>query len=130
MKKVLFILMGIIFFLHLCTGAVYISKKHEGDLKIQKIKRYNSFYLLEGLRNDSIFRIIAVINDSPKKEEKIKKGKTYCLKLVRAFPPPNFMSINEVRYFEYDGIKIKLNKKYHHSVYYVKNLNGLFFIEQ
>lgn len=125
MKQKLFILLGFLF----CISSICSLEQQTNNFRVEKIKKHKSFYLLEASRNDSLFKIIAIINESPKETQKIRKGKMCDLELTRAFPSSDFVSYNEISYFVFDNVKIKLDKKHHQSVYYAKNLNGLFLIK-
>jgi|SRR5690606_10642031 len=86
-----------------------------GRLKVSKITKLNSVYVIEAVRNDSIFTIIF-----PKKDgmiDKIKKGHVYGFELRKIYPKEKFISIMEVDYYRIGSYRIKLNERNHWSIY-------------
>lgn len=92
-----------------------INVVNNGDLKVSKITKLNSVYVIEANRNDSIFTIIyprvGGVNDE------IKKGHSYRFEIKKIYPKETFSSIMEVDYYQIGNYRIKLNERNHWSIY-------------
>lgn len=92
-----------------------IKVVNNGDLKVSKIIRLNSVYVIEANRNDSIFTIIyprvGGVNDE------IKKDHSYGFEIKKIYPKETFSSVMEVDYYQIGNYRIKLNERNHWSIY-------------
>lgn len=123
MKRFIFILL-IAIFIFSCKAKqtmVLTDRKFE----IVNIKNNKKVFVIYAKKNDSIFTILSIKQDCKIKSNQIKKGERYHLNLKRIYPPDNFISYNEIDYYNYQGIKIKLDKKNHRTIYVSKDLNGI-----
>jgi len=100
--------------------------------KIKKIKNERSFYTINAVRNDSIFKIISysdtlVVSNC----EKIEAGNEYVLELKKIFPTDSLLgktvapNLGIKRYVVDNGKSVLLEKRFHNKIYTALNLNGL-----
>ncbi|GAA4142757.1 hypothetical protein GCM10022216_24010 [Sphingobacterium kyonggiense] len=92
-----------------------IKVVNKGNLKVSKITKLNSVYVIEANRNDSIFTIIYPLVEGVNGE--IKKGHSYGFEIKLIFPKENFISFMEVDYYQIGNYRIKLNERNHWSIY-------------
>lgn len=115
-----------------CKQSQNIISTSDNQFQIKKIKEEKFAYIIDAVKNDSIFKIISDKKDPNLLDcKKIKKGKYYDLKLNQIFPikEANGSYYSMVKEFEHKGIVIKIDRKFHSTVYSVVNLNGICIVE-
>lgn len=115
-----------------CKQSKSIITTSNNQFEVKKIKEAKFAYIIDVSRNDSTFKIISDKKDTEFLNcKKIKKGKYYDLRLNQIFPikDANGSYYSMVKEFEYKGIIIQIDKKFHSTVYYVVNLNGICIVE-
>jgi len=85
------------------------------SLKVIKLSKLNSVYIINATRNDSVFTIVYPFNE--KFPLRIKKGIMWKFQLKRIYPEKNFASFLKVREYQIGKSKIKLSKRNHWSIY-------------
>lgn len=112
-----------------CTTTTNIRNlKMVGLYKVTKIKSDKNVYIIEASRNDSIFKILSEKNLKREEEcNKIKKNYHYNFTLKKLFPLDNSSGslVSMVEKYEYNGTIVKIERKYHSSIYMAPNLKGL-----
>lgn len=94
-----------------------IKVVNNGNLKVSKITKLNSVYVIEAARNDSIFTVIYPRVGGMNDNDEIKKGHAYGFELKKIYPKENFISVIEVDYYQIGNYRIKLNERNHWSIY-------------
>lgn len=96
--------------------------------KVISIKNDKSIFIIEAIRNDSIFKILSDKGlEKNKKCNYIKKNSYYNFHLKKLFPLENASGslVSMVNKFRYKETLIKIERKYHSSLYLASNLEGL-----
>ena len=95
--------------------------------KIKETYNHEFFDIIYAQKNDSIFKIISIRNDTVTQNLKpLEVGKKYQLDLIRIYPDYN----NEkTKIGAKDSCLMGIEKKSHFSLYSATNLNGLYLSE-
>ena len=116
-----------------CSSAREINNPHinngiTSQVKIKKIKKHENDYIIYATRNDSIFKIVSNVNNMNASDmAKIKVGKSYNLDLKRFYPNDSLKGKHlDFNYEMARVFDIGIEKKCHYSLYYAKNLKGLY----
>lgn len=109
------------------TSGSFHSKDYYHVSKIKKIK---DFYVIELMRNDSVFTALSLVNGT-EIGKKIRKGNNYTLSLKKIFPAERRIAYDGKTSapFVFRNVKIKRNIRNHWSVYIITNMSGVFLME-
>jgi len=97
---------------------------------IKKIDKEKDIYVIEAIRNDSLFKIVTdkkIVENC----QKLKSGNLYKLKLNQIFPikDANGSYYSMVKTFRHKSYVFKVDRKFHSTVYSAINLEGLCIVE-
>jgi len=126
---------SIILFIIICLSCsqtkhiLSVDKNRENNMmyKIKETYNHEFFDIIYAQKNDSIFKIISIRNDTVTQNLKpLEVGKKYQLDLIRIYPDYN----NEkTKIGAKDSCLMGIEKKSHFSLYSATNLNGLYLSE-
>lgn len=133
MKKILFYIAVLL--LIACSSTRDISnhnvnRENASQFNIRKIKRIKNIYVIYATRNDSIFKILAGGENTESIDyhrEKIRTGKYYSIDIEKLYPHDSIGGESAMlKLWIATSSGIKLEEKSHYSLYFAKNLNGLY----
>lgn len=125
---------------------LYGAETGDSLFLIRKIKSDANYFIIEAIKNDSLFLILSQKTTSEEdsifnKYQIIKKNKYYRFELSKKRTKPgvllgiiNYLHVKNGRKSKpFNGFidgktKIKYKKKYHYKIYETKNLVGLYYV--
>ncbi len=130
----------LLFFLVYSSLHAYCIEETDTLFKITKIKTKGDYYVIQAVRNDSLFKIISkkIQIDKPNLEL-LKKGEYYYFdfgnannKIAKEKTDPlsgiaNYSDVKNKSVFIDGDTKIRFTKRFHYRLYTTKNLIGLFY---
>lgn len=131
MRKILFFIAAMLFIACSSTRDISnnnVNKEIASQFKIKKIKWFRNQFIIYASRNDSTFKIVTDVKNTTVSDcDEIRVGKSYNLDLVKYYPHDSLFGMPVmpnlgIKYVNY----IEVEEKCHYSLYYAKNLNGLY----
>ncbi len=131
MRKLLFYIAAVLFIACSSTRDISnnnVNKEIASQFKIKKIKWFRNQFIIYATRNDSTFKIVSNIkHTSVSDSDEIRVGKYYSLDLEKYYPRDSLFGMSVmpnlgIKYVNY----IEVEEKCHYSLYYAKNMNGLY----
>ncbi len=93
--------------------------------KIKHIDNNDFVYIIDAVRNNTVFRIISIKGTDNTIRENIKIGDSYHLELLQVYPSMESIKANTSKINFNDSCFISLDKRTRYNLYIARNLNGL-----
>ena len=127
MKYLLAIPLTLIF-ISSCLSTHNVGIFSQNLYRIKKIKEEKTLYVIYATKNDSIFKIISMKNDTIRNCNKIRTNKYYKIDLEQLLPVDHnyYASYLEISGMGFaGGVNVLVESKSHYALYLALNLDGL-----